>query len=538
MSLIFYSEEEENKKEESIDKYKDLFLEYQTKEPSISEALEQMFIYSNVEKDIIKELVEDIISKSKETITGNLDKIKEKYPKITEEDAIIISSYTCESKNENYSPYRILNTNLVSENRKNGLKNISKYLYIFLNSLRKLTRYYPDSNNKYLYRCIRSKINYMIDPFNNKSEPYINGHTKIFWGFTSTSPNIKMTYDFLDKKKDVKSGTVFTLYGDVWGYDITLFNFYKEEEILLEPERKFVIDQIYPPLNEVIHVRCQIQKTPLVLYFKNNENINNTFENNFHNSSKDKNPHPIIVLAKEKKDKNTYMDINFKKNKSEISIDFKQMKNILDSDIANCVCKIKIVSNNRLIMGSGFFCEIPSKKFKFLVTDSVLLDERTLIELKTLKISDHKNKEMEINFELKRLKLFNKELNYTIIEILKNDKIQYFFPIEESINLEINEKIFCFHFSKRENLTFSTGRIIKIKDNNVFYSIQSESGSSGSPIILLEEKKLIGMHIGSYRKDGKNIRFGLLISSIYNDIIDKCGNFIRDYNNSYGCFIL
>ena len=44
MSLIYYSEEEENNKEESINKYKDLFLEYEKNLPTLSEALKQMFI--------------------------------------------------------------------------------------------------------------------------------------------------------------------------------------------------------------------------------------------------------------------------------------------------------------------------------------------------------------------------------------------------------------------------------------------------------------------------------------------------------------
>ena len=44
--------------------------------------------------------------------------------------------------------------------------------------------------------------------------------------------------------KTLQSGTIFTLYGDIWGYDITLFNVYNEEEILLEP--------VYPPVNDII----------------------------------------------------------------------------------------------------------------------------------------------------------------------------------------------------------------------------------------------------------------------------------------------
>ena len=278
MSLLFYSEEEENQKEESIDNYKDLFEEYKNKSISLSEALNQMFISSNVEKNQINILIDDIIKKSEKTIEKNSDKIKEKYPNITNEDAIIISSYTCESKDRNFSPYKLLNSNLVSENRKDGINNISKYLFILLKSLRKLSRYYPDKENKYLYRCIKVKVNYMIDPFDKKSIPYIEGNKKTFWGFTSTSKYIRTTYNFLkEEEKNIKSGTIFTLYGDIWGYDITLFNFFHEEEVLLEPEKKFIVDQVFPPLNEVIHIRCNIQKSPLVLNFDNiKDDINNS----------------------------------------------------------------------------------------------------------------------------------------------------------------------------------------------------------------------------------------------------------------------
>ena len=81
-----------------------------------------------------------------------------------------------------------------------GLKQISKYFYILLNSLRTLTKYYPTRENKYLFRCIGVKVNYMIDPFNKKSEPYIEGNTKTFWSFTSTSTSIKTSYRFSNWK--------------------------------------------------------------------------------------------------------------------------------------------------------------------------------------------------------------------------------------------------------------------------------------------------------------------------------------------------
>ena len=194
MSLDFYCEEEENSREESINKYKNIFINYESNQPILSEALSQMFESCELDKNKVKELIDDILSKCKKRIDSNFDMIKNKYENITKEDAYIICSYTCESKERKYSPYRILNQNLVSESddRKNGVINISKYLYIFLKSLRKLPRYYP--KNKYLYRCLTIKVNISKDSNNEKMIPYIIGNTKTFWGFTSTSTDPKTTY--------------------------------------------------------------------------------------------------------------------------------------------------------------------------------------------------------------------------------------------------------------------------------------------------------------------------------------------------------
>ena len=62
MSLIYYSEEEDNNKEESINKYKDLFLDYEKKLPTLSEALNQMFQSSNLDEQKCNELTNDIFS--------------------------------------------------------------------------------------------------------------------------------------------------------------------------------------------------------------------------------------------------------------------------------------------------------------------------------------------------------------------------------------------------------------------------------------------------------------------------------------------
>ena len=183
MSLNFYCKEEENSREESINRYKNIFKNYEKKTPSLSEALTQMFRSADLGKEKITELTEDIINQCKDRIDPDFDIIKKKYENITKEDAYIICSYTCESIDRAYSPYRILNRNLVSDDRQNGVKNISQYLYIFLKSLRKLPRYYPE--NKVLYRCLTCQVN--LSEGNNNTVSYKIGNKKTFWGFTSTS---------------------------------------------------------------------------------------------------------------------------------------------------------------------------------------------------------------------------------------------------------------------------------------------------------------------------------------------------------------
>ena len=55
--------------------------------------------------------------------------------------------------------------------------------------------------------------------------PYLRGEKKMFWAFSSASFDTQTAINFL--KEDInknKSGTIFTLTGNVWGYDISLFN--------------------------------------------------------------------------------------------------------------------------------------------------------------------------------------------------------------------------------------------------------------------------------------------------------------------------
>ena len=215
MSRYFYETIEDVPKNESLNKYKHLFLNYAKSVPSLTEALNQMFSSTHISDQKINELTEDILSKSQKNINSIFEVIKEKYPIIEKEEAMIISSYTCEAFDSNYSPYKILNRKLNEENREEGLKQISKYLFIFLKALRKLDRYYP--TQKYMYRCINRYINIKEDLFNKKIIPYQKGVKKTFYGFISISTKENTIYYLNGKQKQFKEGTVFTIHGNYFG---------------------------------------------------------------------------------------------------------------------------------------------------------------------------------------------------------------------------------------------------------------------------------------------------------------------------------
>ena len=343
MSTKFYDKNEGIEREESINNYKHLFSEFVTKLPSLDESLEQIFKSGGLENSKINIFIKQLRDDCEKNLKDRWDDIYKKYPSLTHEQAIIIASYTCEAMDSQYSPYLILNRNLVSNNREQGLKNVSKYFYLLLKTLRLLPRYYPPTTNNYLYRCIRVKVNLMIDPYDEKVVPYIRGKNKTFWTFTSTSPNPKVSIGFLGKNKEIKNkddfkyGTVFMISGKVWGYDISLFNVFNEEEILLEPERKYYIENHFPEVNDLIYVICQVKDTPLVL----ENDINNIDNSLILNSNTGKRIKLMCKLGSQK----TKMVEVFTGNPINV---FKQKLNILDEATKFCFKGITYSINSNL----------------------------------------------------------------------------------------------------------------------------------------------------------------------------------------------
>ena len=191
-------------------------------------------------------------------------------------------------------------------------------------------------------------------------------------------------------------------------------------------------------------------------------------------------------------------------------IDFEKIKKAIDSHLAKSVCKILIESFKNglpvIITASGFFCNYSSKKVKFLMTNNHVLNQEFLDNEENLNyiIEDNGNQEKrQLNLKLKRYKFTDKELDFTIIEIRKEDKILNFIDIDENINLNIAEKeyLFSLNYTKGEQLKYSHGIYLKKNNKYFIYTIGTNHGASGAPIFLLKKKKIIGLHKGSLKKN-------------------------------------
>ena len=238
--------------------------------------------------------------------------------------------------------------------------------------------------------------------------------------------------------------------------------------------------------------------------------------------------------------KNKILPQNIQNEDSEL-VDYTLVKNIMNSDIDKCVCKII----TKIKTGTGFFCVIPQKCIKILITNNHVIDKTFLDNEYKLNYSiTENNKETfkEINLKKERYKLTDEILDFTIIEILEEDNINNYLEIN-NIKYNKNDQIFSFQYPNGEKLKYAHGKIINIKDNYLIYDVGSRGGSSGSPIILMKNSKIIGLHKGYLKDIPIKINIGIPIELIINKINNvsyiKCtyeikdNNYIQIINNRY-----
>jgi len=207
---------------------------------------------------------------------------------------------------------------------------------------------------------------------------------------------------------------------------------------------------------------------------------------------------------------------------------------IILEQMKNCVCKIHIEGKK----GTGFFIKIPynEKKLRLLITNNHVLDEKDLIIDNVINISLNNEKEFkEIKIDSKRKKYTNEKLDVTIIEIKDEDNINNFLSLDNKImnadinnynNIYKNESIYILNYINGKEIYTSYGILRNIEENKIIHKCNTDTGSSGSPIILLKNNKVIGVHYAG-SKYNINFNFGTLLKQPLEEYI----NLYKDNNN-------
>ena len=119
----------------------------------------------------------------------------------------------------------------------------------------------------------------------------------------------------------------------------------------------------------------------------------------------------------------------------------------------------------------------------------------------------------------------DKKRDITAIEIKEDiDKIDNFLELDDKLNNEkelfaniySGSSIYIISYPKGKNLELSYGLITDIKNEKIKHQCSTENGSSGSPILLLNNNKVIGIHKGGYHD--KELNGGVFINFFINEI--------------------
>ena len=228
-------------------------------------------------------------------------------------------------------------------------------------------------------------------------------------------------------------------------------------------------------------------------------------------------------------------EIDLEDHPSPISLE--QMKYIF-KQMEKSIYKIKCSKG----VGTGFLCLIPFptklNKLPTLITSNHVLPENNIAANQKIEYSFNDDKEFNsIIIDEDRKKYTNENYDITIIEIKpEEDKIDLnsFLEIDDGIYEEnINEKykqktIYILHYPQSGTIKISYGviKFINEKNFNIGHLCITYGGSSGGPLINLNNYKVIGVHKGGIVENKINV--GTLINAPIKDFYNNTKNIKKE----------
>ena len=228
-------------------------------------------------------------------------------------------------------------------------------------------------------------------------------------------------------------------------------------------------------------------------------------------------------------------------------ISIKKTELILEQ-MKKCVCKI----HNGRKKGTGFFTKVPFKNqsISVLITNNHVLGANEILPDKVITISLN-NEEIfkNIKIDTKRTIYTSEVYDITIIELMEKDYINNYLNLDRQIIDKITDKdetsintnkYFNNLFEKKtiyilnyvEEMLVSYGLLNSIDGNQISHKCYTQEGASGSPILLLESNKIIGVHNrGSGHKFKFN--FGVFLVKPLIDFLTKYKATFSSHSNKF-----
>jgi len=204
-------------------------------------------------------------------------------------------------------------------------------------------------------------------------------------------------------------------------------------------------------------------------------------------------------------------------------LSIRQTEDILEQ-MKNCICKIYASKQ-----GTGFFIKIPYKNnfLTVLITNNNVIGKKEYEENSLITIYLNNEKERKsIRLDKERLFYTNEELDITIIEIKEEkDNIKYYLELDDKIkeclsmnfneisgflkNIYSTKSIYSLNYPEGKDVMVSYAQPPKFDGKQIQHKCQKKPGSSGAPILLSDNQKVMGIHCGFSKNSDFNE--GLLI---------------------------
>ena len=194
------------------------------------------------------------------------------------------------------------------------------------------------------------------------------------------------------------------------------------------------------------------------------------------------------------------------------------------TDVSKSVCKLKIEVNSEIQYGTGFLLRYPidGKHFTCLLSNGHIIKEEFIKNKFIMNMPynyDNKSIIIKLDENERYIRGFkNIGLDITLVEILNSDDIYEDYFLFQELDFIIkdlkNKQIYRPQFQLGKKIENALGIIKNIDKYHFTYLVSDNSCLSGSPIILFDTKKVIGIHKQSNNRLSE--KDGDLIYHIFN----------------------